>query len=91
MIGIKFKINIKRKKINKGEKFQINSLIFDKNLIFLVNNFRASEIGWNIPIILNLFGPNRKCRHPKIFRSRIVKNAIDTNIKIIIIIKFNKI
>lgn len=42
----------------------------------LLNNFRASAIGWGSPNRDTLFGPLRSWVYPKIFRSRRVKKAM---------------
>jgi hypothetical protein len=90
-IGIKLIIIMNKTKIIIGEIFHIILLIFLITIIFFENNFNTSENGWKIPKIPTLFGPRRIWKIPKILRSIIVKKATDKNIKINIIIKFNKI
>lgn len=90
-IGKKFIINKNNKNKINGEIMKFFSLILTRTFKFFENNFNASENGWNSPIIPILLGPIRKWKIPKIFRSIIVKNAIEINIIKVIIKKLIKI
>lgn len=56
-------------------------------MISFVYNLIASENGCKIPINPTLFGPNRICIYPKIFRSNKVIKATATKEVIVKIIK----